>query len=172
MVGRERVLSGRARVAGAASVWMMGTFLLCYLLLPVAQVLLGVSSQSIFEVMITGVASALAFLPMLAVVVMGIVVLRPRLSLNTDVRDTALAATAGGLLIWTILHNTLPGLIWFGTMELSSLLSFIGANIIESALFGVMLASVVRTARAAFTLGLLFQGLFLLLSYGVMMMMV
>ena len=89
-------------------------------------------------------------------------------SLEADHRDRAATATVGGLLVWTVAHNVLPGLVPFGAMEAGELLSFFAANVLESALFGVMLASAAKTVRGALSLGVLFQGVLLLSSYAVM----
>ncbi len=52
-------------------------------------------------------------------------------------------------------------LVPFGEMSAPVLASFIAVNVLESALFGVMLASLVKSRAAGFALGGAFQLLFL-----------
>lgn len=165
---RELVISHPARLAGAAAVWMGGTFALCYLLLPLARAGLGLSAQSAGSVAVVAACSALSLVGLWMVATVGLVVRKPVVSLEDDHRDRAATATVGGLLVWSVAHNVLPGLIPFGAMESGELLSFFAANVIENALFGVMLASVAKTVRGALSLGVLFQGFLLLSSYAVM----
>ena len=148
---------------------MGGTFAICYLLLPLARVGLGLSAQTAGSVAVVAGSAALTLIGLWMAATMGLIMRKPVVQLEDDHRDRALTATTGGLLVWAILHNVLPGLIPFGDMAGGEMLSFLGANIIESALFGVMLASVARTVRGAFTLGVLFQSVLLLGSYAVML---
>ena len=166
---REMVIASPGRLASAAAVWMSGTFVVCYLMMPLALAGLGLSTQTVASVVVVAFSAALALASLWMFSLVGLVVHKPVVSLEDDHRDRALVATVGGLLVWTILHNVLPGLVPFGNMGPGHLLSFLGANILENALFGVMLASVVKSVRGAFTLGVLFQGALLLASYAVMM---
>ncbi len=167
--GGALTLSHPGRLAGAAAVWMGGTFAVCYLLLPLARIRMGLSMQSAGSVAVVAASAALALVGLWMLATIGLIVRRPVIALEEDHRDRAVTATTGGLLVWSILHNVLPGLIPFGEMEAGELLSFLGANVIESALFGVMLASVATTVRGALSLGVLFQGALLLGSYAVML---
>ena len=99
------------------------------------------------------------------VTVGGISMARPRVVVDASHREPALAATAGGLATWALLHNSLAFLVPFGEMSAPVLASFIAVNVLESALFGVMLASFVRSPGKAFALGAAFQALFMGLSY-------
>tara|TARA_B100001093_G_scaffold347621_1_gene332198 strand:- start:409 stop:636 length:228 start_codon:yes stop_codon:yes gene_type:complete len=64
---------------------------------------------------------------------------------------------AGGLLVWGVLHNILPGLTTFGTMSMTFLGFFLLSNMIENVLFGAILGTVTRTRRDAFIAGALLQ---------------
>lgn len=158
------------RLAGAVTAWMSLTFLLCYIGLPMARAGLGLSINSLNVMMGTAVASFGGLLGVMALTLLGIAAIRPAAQLKVD-PDRVLAATSGGLLVWGLLHNILPGLLTFSDMASGELLSFIGSNIIENALFGVMLASMARTGRGAFTLGVTFQAALFLFSYAAMFMM-
>ncbi len=107
--------------------------------------------------------SLAAFAITLAVTVSGIAIARPKVSLETTRREPIIAATLGGLVPWAILHNILPSLIPFADMTAGSLISFLAVNVLESALFGAMLASFTRSPRRAFALGAGFQLLFMTL---------
>ncbi len=151
-------------VAGAAAAWMGMTFLLCYVLLPMTRQALGLRytlSPSLFEEGLMLAGSLGAFAVTLGVTVGAIAVKRPTVSLDPARREPILAATLGGLLPWAVLHNILPTLIHFDEMSAGVLLSFIGANVLESALFGAMLASFSRSPGRAFALGAGFQVLFM-----------
>ncbi|MDG1478179.1 MAG: hypothetical protein P8R54_01245 [Myxococcota bacterium] len=170
--GQEaQVISQPGRLAGAAAVWMGGTFALCYLLLPLARAGLGLSAQSVSGVVLMAACAALSLAGLWVATTVGLVLRKPVVSLESEHRDRAVTATVGGLLVWTVAHNVLPGLVPFGAMEAGELLSFFAANVLESALFGVMLASVAKTVRGALRLGVLFQGILLLSSYVVMLSM-
>ena len=154
-------------IAGAAAAWMGVTFLLCYVLLPMTRQALGLRytlSPSLFEEGLMLAGSLGAFAITLGVTVGAIAIKRPTVSLDPARREPILAATAGGLLPWLVLHNTLPTLIHFDEMSAGVLLSFIGVNILESALFGAMLASFSRSPGRAFALGAGFQLLFMSLG--------
>ena len=164
-----RHITNPGKIAAASAVWMGGTFALCYLLLPLARAGLGLSAQSLAGVVLVAGSAALSLAVLWVVMAAGLLVKKPTVELEDGHHDRALTATMGSLLVWSILHNVLPGLIPFGGMGSGELLAFLGANIIESALFGVMLASITETIRGAFSLGMLFQGVLLLSSYAVMM---
>ncbi len=166
-----QVISQPGRLAGAAAVWMGGSFALCYLLLPLARAGLGLSAQSVGGVVLMAACAALSLAGLWVATTVGLVLRKPVVSLEADHRDRAVTATVGGLLVWAVAHNVLPGLVPFGAMEAGELLSFFAANVLESALFGVMLASVAKTVRGALRLGVLFQGILLLSSYVVMLSM-
>ena len=64
---------------------------------------------------------------------------------------------AGGLLVWGLLHNILPGLHTFGMMSATFLAVFLLSNILENILFGIILGTVTRTRREAFIAGAFLQ---------------
>jgi len=167
--GAGLTVSQPARLAGAATVWMSLTFMLCYLALPLARASMGLTVHTADSVMATALASTGGLMGVMALSLFGIFLARPAASLNVN-PDRILSATAGGLLVWGFLHNVLPGLIHFADMGGGELATFVGSNIIENALFGVMLASIARTGRGAFTLGVLFQAALVLISYHTMFM--
>lgn len=150
---------------------MGGTFALCTLLLPLTMAGLGLSSQTLGSVMIVAGSAALSLIGLWMVVATGLYAKKPTVEREDGHRDRALTATAGSLLVWAVVHNAMPGLIPFGEMGGSELLAFLGVNIIESALFGVMLASIAETVRGAFSLGVLFQAGLLLGSCAVILLM-
>ena len=142
---------------------MAGVFGLCYLALPLAATSLGLYSdfwsQLFFNlpafVLATGIASV------------GAMVARP--TIKTDVRaarDPVIAAGVGGLLTWAIVHNLSSLLVPFAAMDLIELATFIGLNVIEMGLIGMMLASFTRSTVKAFALGMWFQLLVLGLILG------
>lgn len=158
-----------ARLAGAAAVWMGGTFAICYLLLPMARAGLGLSAQALEGVVLVAGSAALSLLGLWAAVTLGLLLKRPTLAPEDGHPQRALVATTSSLLVWATAHNVMPWLMPLGELGGLELLSFLGANILESALFGVMLASLSQTIRGAFTLGMLFQGA-LLGGYAIMWM--
>ena len=166
---QQRRISQPGKIAAASAVWMGGTFALCYLLLPLARMSVGLSTQSLASIVLVAGSAALALIGLWAMVATGLVVKKPTVELEVGHSDRALTATTGSLLVWAILHNVLPGLVPFDEMSVGQLLAFLGANIVESALFAVVLASIAETVRGAFSLGVLFQGVLLLGSYAVML---
>jgi len=154
-------------LAGAAAAWMSMTFLLCYVFLPLTRQALGLrygSAPSLVEEGIMLGGSLAAFGVALATVVGGIALTKPKVSLEVSRREPVIAATLGGLMPWAILHNTLPSLVPFAEMGGGALLSFLAVNLLESAMFGVMLASFTRSPGKAFGLGFGFQILFMTLG--------
>lgn len=154
-------------LAGAAAAWMSMTFLLCYVFLPLTRQAMGLrytSAPSLMEEGLMMAGSLAAFGVALAVTIGGIAIAKPSVSLAPGRREPVIAATLGGLLPWVLLHNTLPSLIHFSEMGMGALLSFLAVNVLESAMFGVMLASFTRSPGKAFGLGVAFQMLFMTLG--------
>jgi len=154
-------------LAGAAAAWMSMTFMLCYVFLPLTRQALGLRYASAPSLVDEGLmlgGSLAAFGVALATVVAGIAITRPKVSLELGRREPVVAATLGGLLPWVVLHNILPSLIPFAEMGAGALLSFLAVNLLESAMFGVMLASFTRSPGKAFGLGVGFQMLFMTLG--------
>ena len=153
-----------ASVLSVSTVWVSFTFLLCYLMLPLLRAGLGLSSQTLIGVLGTALASAAALMLIVPLMWTALSGLRASLAVNVN-PDNTLAATSGSLLVWGLLHNILPGLVPFDMMGLTELTTFIGVNVIESAMFGVLFASIAKNGRQAFSMGALFQTLFFGLSY-------
>ena len=170
-VQTSAALTQPAKIIAAISVWTAFTFFISYLTLPFVRALLGMSSFSLFDVIggvFTGLGGLLVVMPLLWFLV---AIRRTRLATHVS-PDQALAATTGSLMVWGLLHCILPGLTPFGEMGMVELGSFLGSNIIESALFGVMLAAFSTTGRQAFSLGMLFQTVFFGVSYLTLLAMV
>lgn len=143
--------------AKAATVWMGCTFLLSYLLLPSLWEAVGLRDAQLWTLPGDLIAVGVVWLG-----AMGITAARHRRGegLRVDLGDLATsdrlpAATLGGLLVWGFLHNVLPGLVPFGEMPAAWLAAFVGSNVLESALFGAVAATLARTRRGAFGLGAL-----------------
>jgi len=133
---------------------MAGVFGLCYVALPLAASSVGLYSDFwshlFFNLPAFGLASVVAAI--------GAMVARPTIRTDTRARrDPVIAATAGGLLTWAILHNLSALLTPFAQMEPLHLATFVGLNIVEMGLIGMMLASFTRSTVKAFALGMWFQ---------------
>ncbi len=142
------------QLGSAMLAWMAMVFGLCYVALPLAASTFG---------LYTGVWDSLMFnMPafMLASFVAAIAAMVSRPRIKTDVaaaRDPVLAAGLGGLLTWGIIHNTSAILVPFAHMGSLELATFVGMNVIEMGLIGMMLASFTRSTIKAFALGMWFQ---------------
>lgn len=134
--------------------WMAMVFGLCYLALPAAGAIFG-----LYDGLLAGVLFNLpAFVLATFVAVVVATAARPRV--HTDVRqarDPVLSAATGGLLTWGLLHNTAPFLRHFPEFGGGELLAFVGVNVVEMTLIGMMLSSFTRHRTVAFGLGALFQ---------------
>jgi cation transport ATPase len=151
-------------VLAVSTAWISFTFMLCYLALPLLRTGLGLSSQSMVGILATTLTSAAALVVVVPLLWSALVRRRSSMAVNVN-PDHILAATSGSLLVWGLLHSILPGLVTFDMMGLAELTTFVGANIIESSMFGVLFASLAKNGRHAFSMGALFQTLFLGLSY-------
>lgn len=153
--------------ARAATVWMGLTFALCYVMLPATWEALGIRAAQLWT--LPGDLLALFGLWGAAMVLTasrhvqndGITVDLDSLAAS----DKLPAAALGGLLTWGFLHNVLPGLVPFHDMPGAYLGAFVAANVLENALFGVIAASLARTRRGAFTLGVASQLILLSLAW-------
>ncbi len=173
---QERVSFRPVRLAGAAAVWMGGTFALCYVLTPLIRMGVGLSTQSLSTLLLTSLSAAVALTGLWMLVALGLTIrglftrknarspATPS-SIGDDHGGRTVSATAGGLLSWAVLHSALPGLLGFGEMGPAELSAFVIMNVLESALFGVMLSSAAKTRKGAFGLGVVFSGLLLIGSY-------
>jgi len=141
--------------------WMALVFGVCYLALPTAAALVG-----LYDGVLEGVLFNLPpFVLGTFVTVAVATAWRPRV--HTDVhtaRDPVLSAAAGGLLTWGLLHNTAPFLRHFPDFAGGELFAFVGVNVVEMLLIGMMLASFTRSRLVSFALG----GLFQLLVFGLL----
>ena len=150
-------------LGSATAAWLLGVFALCYIALPMAAASVGLFTEFWSHVIFNLPGFALAAL----VTAVGVMVARPKIT--TDVRatrDPVIAATSGGLLTWAIVHNLSAVLLPFAAMGTAELATFIGLNIIEMSLIGMMLASFTRSITKAFALGMSFQLLVLGLILG------
>jgi hypothetical protein len=151
-VKRGEVAVPREKLAAAATAWMLLVFSLCYIAIPAAFEAVHLRDSQLFLI-----PQKIQSLGMVWALVMGfIAIARPQVRLDGRI-DPILSAAGGGLLVWAILHNAIPILEPFVRMPLDFLVAFVLANVVENVLFGAMLASFVKTKRAAFLLGGLFQ---------------
>jgi hypothetical protein len=152
----EWVRPGRVALMKGVSGWILLTFLLAYVVNPALVNAVGVDLRLI-SIAASGPAMALTG----GLVVLLVGALRPsvRLPRRRGALDTnpEVAATAGSLLVWGAAEQLLPVFQPFTTMPLGELAALIGLNVIESALFGVMLASFTRSPGKAFAIGAAFQ---------------
>jgi len=160
----QAVVTDPGRIASASAVWMSFTFLLCYLALPLFRTGFGMSGYGVSGILDHALAAAAGLMGVMALFTAAVTLFKPTLSVDVD-PDKILSATAGSLLVWAVLHNILPFLVSFGAMGTIEFGTFFLANGIESALFGVMLASFAATGRSAFSLGAMFQFLMFSFSY-------
>lgn len=150
---RPRAVPARA-LAGAMLSWFAAVYALCYLVLPTATTLLG-----LYE----GITSSLipntfAFVTMAILSTALAVAIRPAVKLTTSTRrDPVISAAVGSLLVWAIGHEMLPILQPLTEMPLIEGVSFLGINVVESGMIGMMLASFARSPVKAFALGAAFQ---------------
>jgi len=154
------VLASTGRFLAAATVWATATFLLCYVAIPVGYTVVGLRPFTLPWVL-PGHMLAFAFTWLLTAAAMLTIASRSG-GVHVDLHglggsDRIPAAMLGGLLVWGLLHNLLPGLMPFGTMSLTFLGAFLMANIAENVLFGTILATLTKTRRGAFTAGAAFQ---------------
>lgn len=154
------VRAPKGRFIIASTVWALATFGICYVALPTGFALAG-GSASVLPWRLP--ADFVAFGLSWTVVALWMWVRSIRTgTVRVDLQGLAAsdripAAMAGGLLVWGVLHNTLPGLNTFETMSLAFLGFFLVANILENALFGTVLGAIARTRRGAFVAGALLQ---------------
>ena len=151
------------QVATATSAWMVGVFALVYGLLTWI-----VSATGLYPGLTAGWQADIAAFGGMLVLVLGLlVVLRPRIEVPrfapVQSRDPVRWAFLGGFGSWVIAHSTLPMLWPLQDMPGEQLAAFVALNVVEHALFGMMLASFVKTRRAALALGAGFAMSFLAL---------
>jgi hypothetical protein len=150
-------------MAGAVSSWFAIVFAVSYLLLPALATGLGLYSG-----MIANIVPNFLALATMAMVTTGLAVMtQPRVVTNVRAgRDPVVAAGLGSLLVWAGAQEFLPILQSLSAMPLYESLTFIGLNVVEAGLFGMMLASFTRSPVKAFALGAAFQSLLLAFFIG------
>lgn len=139
---------------GAMAAWMAAVFGVCYVALPTLLSAVGWTWGVLDGVWFNLPSFVLASF----VAIIGAAALRP--TVRTDVtapRDPVIAASAGGLLTWCVVHNMAPFLRHFDEFAALELVGFIFVNIVEMTLIGMMLASLTRSRAVAFGLGSAFQ---------------
>lgn len=143
---------------GAMLAWMSVVFGVCYVVLPATAGALGLFTGVIESFMFNMPAFVLSSL----IAVVAGVALRPKMRLDwSGPRDPVLSAASGSLLLWAIIHNSTPLLRPFASMGGAELVTFVGMNIVEALMIGMMLASFTKSRAAAFALGAGFQALLL-----------
>jgi len=142
------------RLLGAVASWLGLVFGLCYVVLPTALGVLGISPG-----LLTGLWFNLpAFGISALVALVSVALLNPAVITDTRLpRDPVLSSMAGGFLTWATVHTLAPGLQSLTSMSSVQLLSFSALNLVECALIGMMLASFTRSKLAAFSLSALWQ---------------
>jgi hypothetical protein len=158
-----RSLPPRAMGAAMAS-WLSLIFIACYFVGPLLMAGVGLNA---------GVLAALPYaLPSFAlasfVAIVGAMVAQPKIRLDwRGRRDPVISATLGGLGVWALVHNTSDLLVPFSDMSALELGSFVGLNLLEMSLLGMMFSSFTRRHSVALALGggfqLLLMGLILTL---------
>jgi hypothetical protein len=151
-VKRGEIAVPREKLAAAATAWMLLVFGLCYIAIPAAFEAVRLRDSQLFLIPQKIQSLGMVWAGVMAFIAIG----RPQVRLDGRI-DPILSAAGGGLLVWGILHNVIPILEPFVRMPLDFLIAFVAANIVENVLFGAMLASFVKSRRAAFLLGGLFQ---------------
>lgn len=135
--------------------WHVGVFGLCYMLLPALMDSVGM------DLNIGLLPSAFSVGAVALALFAGVRLFKPEVRVPRDLRraprDPVIAATAGSFLSWLVMHNTLPLLEHLPQMPLITALGFTAVNVVESALFGTMLASFTRRTLAAAALGVAHQ---------------
>ncbi len=162
------VLAPTGRLLAAATVWATATFLLCYVAIPIGYSVMGLRAFVLPWVLPSHML-AFAFTWIVTTAAMLTLASR-RGGVDVDLHglggsDRIPAAMLGGLVVWGLLHNLLPGLMPFGAMSLSFLGAFMLANIVENALFGTLLATFTKSRRGAFAAGAAFQTAFALSAW-------
>lgn len=153
------------RSLGAAmATWLGLVFVLCYFAFPLIMAAGGLNS---------GVLTALPYaLPAFAmasfVAIAGAMAANPKVRVDwRGRRDPVISATLGGLGVWALIHNTSDLLVPFADMTGLELGSFVGLNLLEMSLLGMMFSSFTRRRSVALALGggfqLLLMGLVLTL---------
>lgn len=150
-------------LAGAVSGWFAIVFAVCYLALPLGATMLGLYSGMLANLIPNTLALGLMALLTTAMAIS----VRPKIVTNVAARrDPVIAAALGSLAMWAGGQEFLPQLQALSAMPLWESLTFVGMNVVESSLFGMMLASFVRTPARAFALGAAFQAMLLFLFVG------
>ena len=156
--GETRTLAP-SELGGAMIAWFSIVFALCYLLLPTGLALLGLPTTNVlfnlwFMLPAYFAAGLVAWVTALVV--------RPKVRLDGP-RDPVVAASVGGLGVLVIAQNSLGWPFFtFSEMSPAMLACFLGMNLVEMTLLGMMFASFTRRPLVAFAVGAGFQ----LLSIG------
>jgi hypothetical protein len=141
-------------ITGAMFAWLSLVFFTCYLVLPFALALSGVTSGVLAAAPFSLPAFAMASL----VAIVGVTIARPRVQLDVRrPRDPVLTATLGGLGVWALVHNASSFLQPFAAMSTAELASFVSMNVLEMGMLGMMFASFTQRKAVALALGGGFQ---------------
>ncbi|MEZ4319636.1 MAG: hypothetical protein R3F61_19125 [Myxococcota bacterium] len=157
-----RTVPARA-LAGAVSSWFALVFAVCYLALPAIASVLG-----LYDGMLANLVPNTLSLGLMALFTTALTVtIGPKIVTNVAARrDPVVAATLGSLVVWAGGQELLPQLLSLSSMSMVEGLTFFGINVVESSMFGMMLASFSRTPLKAFALGAAFQSFLLFLFVG------
>jgi hypothetical protein len=141
-------------MAGAMLAWMTGVFGLVYVAVPLV-----LSAAGLHAGMIRGLLFNLpSFVGATVVATAAACIFKPRIATAmSGPRDPVIAAASGSLLVWGLLHNLSPILTPFSAFATPQLIAFIGLNVLEMGLIGMLLSSFTRNPLKAFALGAGFQ---------------
>ncbi len=156
----KRISQPRLRVATA--VWMSLVFALCYVGLPLVGSKTGVLPELIEHLS----GNTVAFVWLTFGTLAGLRWLRPDVVVPREgsfPTGPIVAATAASLAVWAVVQDLVfeP----FSAMGAVASAMLIAFNVIESSLFGVMLATFARTVPRALAFGAAFQAVFVLLMW-------
>ncbi|MFT5582554.1 MAG: hypothetical protein ACI9VR_000130 [Cognaticolwellia sp.] len=148
-----------ADAQNASAVWMIVSFFVAYISLP----LIG-EATGLMEGLLSGLWPAIpAFGAMLLATFVGIGIFKPEIRLpkpGAKIPDAIGPAIIGYFSTWALLHNTVPGLRSWWDFGGPELLFFVALNAIEAVLFGAMLGSFTRDRVKGLALGAVFQAAF------------
>ena len=160
---QARPIPARALV-GAIAAWFGLVYAVCYVALPTTAAAFGLYSNLLPNL----VVNTLTLIPA-AGITMGLAALcQPEIVTHLRAkRDPVIAATLGSFLVWLGLVETVDAIQPLTNMPWYEAFTFASFNLLESAMFGAMLASFVRTPGRAFALGAAFQLLLVGLFTGI-----
>jgi hypothetical protein len=157
LIRREAVVEG-VRLWLAVATWMTAVYGLCYFALPWLANAAGLYPG--LGPLQYPISTTIGFGAALMVTLSAVAVGRPKVRVDAPHGVAVLGATVASLAVWAVLHSLLPGLARFPDMGILGFVTFFLMNVVESTLFGTMIAGLVRSIPRAFVLGGMFQVFF------------